>query len=158
MSAPGAARPPLVLACGNPSRGDDALGPTLIEHLAGEAAIGADLLCDFQLQIEHVLDIEGREGVVFVDAAATGVEPFAFARVAPEQSVPFTTHALSPGALLRVYQQVADTAAPECWLLAIRGYRFGLGDPLSAGAESNLRAAQAFLVTWLDSGFRRVGC
>jgi hypothetical protein len=56
-----AVAPLLVLAVGNPSRGDDALGPALLDALAALAAQGADrlgdieLLSDFQLQIEHAL-------------------------------------------------------------------------------------------------------
>lgn len=64
--------PTLVFGYGNPSRGDDALGWRLIEQLdalraAGRLA-GVDLLSDFQLQIEHVLDLRGRTRVIFVDA------------------------------------------------------------------------------------------
>lgn len=147
-----AGRSLLILACGNPSRGDDALGPALIERLALHGAIGADLLWDFQLQIEHALDLEGRTRVVFVDAAASGAEPFAFNAVESEQAVTVTTHAMSPGALLRVYDQVARVPAPACWLLAIRGYHFQLGDGLSARAGTNLAAAEVFLTRWLSAG------
>jgi hypothetical protein len=67
-------RPLLVLAIGNPSRGDDALGP-LFASARGELARRRDrrgqveLLTDFQLQIEHALDLVGRARVVFVDAS-----------------------------------------------------------------------------------------
>jgi Ni,Fe-hydrogenase maturation factor len=64
--------PLLVLAVGNPSRGDDALGPRLLDalHAAGADLDGqVELLGDFQLQIEHVLDLRGRRAVLFVDAA-----------------------------------------------------------------------------------------
>lgn len=143
---------PLILACGNPSRGDDALGPVLIDRLAGLGDIGADLLWDFQLQIEHALDLEGRSRVVFVDAAASGAEPFAFSTVESERAATVTTHAMSPGALLRVYDQVARAPAPACWLLAIRGYRFGLGEGLSTRARANLAVAEIFLARWLSAG------
>lgn len=66
--------PLLVLGWGNPSRGDDALGPMLVDALvayAGRAlpAGTVDCLSDYQLQIEHALDLVGRERVLFVDAA-----------------------------------------------------------------------------------------
>ena len=66
--------PLLVLGVGNPSRGDDALGPLFIERAAEAlkervAAGELELLTDFQLQIEHALDLEGRRRVVFVDAS-----------------------------------------------------------------------------------------
>ncbi|WP_295392870.1 hydrogenase maturation protease [uncultured Thiodictyon sp.] len=148
----------LILACGNASRGDDALGPKLIERLnampspilrLGQAFDSFD---DFQLQIEHVLDIQGRERVLFVDAALSGPEPFSFGPVIPEPALSITTHALSPGGLLRVYQEAIGGQPPDCHLLAIRGYAFELGAVLSPGAEANLAAALAFLAGWLRIG------
>ncbi len=81
-----------------------------------------------------------------------GEEPFAFSAVESEQSVTVTTHSMSPGALLGVYLQVARPPVPACWLLAIRGYSFDLGDGLSARAGANLAAAEAFLARWLSAG------
>jgi len=79
MTAPDTSRaavaPLLVLAVGNPSRGDDALGPMLLEALHAEGIDGdgqVELLGDFQLQIEHVIDLRGRRAVLFVDAARPG--------------------------------------------------------------------------------------
>ena len=77
----------LVFGWGNPGRGDDALGPLLIERLEAARALrpgweGVELLCDFQLQIEHALDLQGRARVLFVDASAAGEAPFAVARLA----------------------------------------------------------------------------
>jgi len=145
----------LIFACGNPSRGDDALGPTLIERLGAIRAARTvpnqafDVLTDFQLQIEHVLDLEGRERVVFVDAALSGPEPFSFGSVIQEPAFTITTHAMSPGALLQVYAQVIGGPLPDCRLLAIRGYAFDLGAGLSPGAERNLGAALGYLSEWL---------
>ncbi|MBL9110068.1 MAG: hypothetical protein JNM74_12375, partial [Myxococcales bacterium] len=52
--------PVLVIGIGNPSRGDDALGPAVVarleELLRAELAGGqVETLVDFQLQIEHTL-------------------------------------------------------------------------------------------------------
>jgi len=143
-------RPILVFGYGNPSRGDDALGPLLIERLqerkeAGELH-GADLLIDFQIQVEHALDLRGREFVVFVDAASTGPEPYSFDSVEAASEVGYSTHVMTPGALLRVLEMIADEHGPEVRLLAIRGYRFDLGSPISASARVNLEKAVEFLV------------
>lgn len=143
----------LILAWGNPSRGDDALGPRLIERLEGAgdvvAALGVELLTDFQLQIEHALDLAERDLVVFADAAASGAAPFAFDPVASNPALPISTHALSPGAVLRVYQRVLGGPEPRCYQLAIRGYDFELGRDLSPAASTNLDAALAHLLDWL---------
>jgi len=144
-----------VLACGNPSRGDDALGPALIERLGmlceGPSGLELDLLTEYQLQIEHVLDVQGRDLVVFVDAALDGCEPFDFGPVIPEPLATITTHAMTPGALLRVYGQVVGGRLPVCRLLAIRGYAFELGAGLTPGAEANLEAALEHIGKWLWS-------
>ena len=147
--------PLLVFAYGNPSRGDDALAPLLIERLdAGLAADGRriELLTDFQPQPEHALDLRGRERVLFVDASTECAEPFAAAALAP---APISggaafTHATAPGALLSVYRQVEGAKPPPAWLLAIRGYSFALGAPLTPKAEANLAAALGWAQRWLE--------
>ncbi len=145
--------PCLVFAYGNPSRGDDALGPLLVEALGrladSDRLPGVELLTDFQLQVEHALDLVGRERVIFVDAAASGREPFAFDRLAAEAETGYTTHAMRPGAVLAVFQRVTGAPPPPAWLLAIRGYAFELGASPTAGALANLAAAERFLLAEL---------
>jgi hydrogenase maturation protease len=145
----------LILACGNSSRGDDALGPLLIERLSLDpdlARRGIETLTDFQLQIEHVLDLQGCARVIFVDAAASGPEPFAFGPLPPSPQVSFSTHALAPGTLLTLFRQVTGETPPPARLLAIRGYGFALGAPLSEPASANLGRAERFLTRLLRSG------
>jgi hydrogenase maturation protease len=136
-----AAKPDLIFTWGNPSRGDDALGPALYELLQSKDFNGVDLLTDFQLQIEHAVDLEGRRQVLFVDASTSATPPFEFSRLQPEQDASYSTHAMSPQSLLSVYQQVYGCPPPPAFLLSIRGYEFGLGLPLSAAANENLLAA-----------------
>lgn len=151
----------LILAWGNPSRGDDALGPRLIERLDAlqglPGGLGVELLTDFQLQIEHALDLADRDLVVFADAAARGPEPFAFGPVTPEPSLPISTHALTPGGVLAVYRRVVGGQEPVCHVLGIRGYAFELGADLSTPALANLDAALAYLLDWLPRRLWEVG-
>jgi hydrogenase maturation protease len=135
------ANPYLIFTWGNPSRGDDALGPAMYGLLQRAGLEGIDVLTDFQLQIEHAIDLEGRKRVLFVDASTSANAPFQLTRLQPEQDASYTTHAMSPQALLAVYHQVFDGTPPPSWLLSIRGYEFGLGLPLSSSAEINLQAA-----------------
>jgi len=148
----------LILAWGNPSRGDDALGPRLIERLealqGGRAEPGPELLTDFQLQIEHALDLVDRDLVVFADAAASGPEPFGFGPVTLEPAISVSTHALSPGTLVDVFRRVLGHQAPPCYVLGIRGYAFDLGSEPSPQALANLDAALAFLEDWLPSALQ----
>jgi hydrogenase maturation protease len=100
--------PILVIGIGNPSRGDDAIGPLAIERLEALGLPGVELLTDFQLQVEHALDLVGRSEVVFVDATVAGEGPFSFEPVAPAADLSATTHALAPAAVLDVYRQYTD--------------------------------------------------
>ena len=133
--------PRLIIGIGNPSRGDDALGSLCIEHLQALQLPDTELLTDFQLQIEYVLDLLGREEVIFVDAAASGTEPYTFAPLAAQTDHSVTTHAVSPSALLATSLQINGHLPPNAYLLAIRGYSFELGDALSAQAADNLDQA-----------------
>jgi len=140
--------PVLVLACGNPSRGDDALGPLLLERLqnwldgAGLAA-GFELIGDFQLQIEHALDLVGRHLVLFIDAGEQTAAPYVFrqARAAGAGAASPSTHALSPEAVLAVLPRIDHEAPPPAFVLCVRGESFALGEGLSAAASSHADAA-----------------
>lgn len=136
--------PLLIFAYGNPSRGDDALGPMLLERLEALNLPQVELLTDFQLQVEHAIDLQGREQVLFVDASVSCPPPFSLARLRAEKDRSFTSHAMSPAALLQAYRELYGEVAPA-WLLAVRGERFELGEALSPAAAGNLDAALALV-------------
>lgn len=146
--------PVLVIGVGNPSRGDDALGPLLVDRIDALELPGVACLTDFQLQVEHALDLVGRERVVFVDATVEGDLPFVLSALAPCRDASATTHALSPAAVLHTYVAITDSAPPASHLLAIRGHRFDLGTELSDDAGRNLDAAFAALVPLLAGATR----
>jgi hydrogenase maturation protease len=150
----------LLFAWGNPSRGDDALGPALAEHIAAALPCHpewgeVDLLTDFQLQPEHALDLEGRDRVLFVDASVSCVPPYVFERLQPLRDFGYTTHAMRPEALLAVFRQVTGRAPPPAWLLTIRGHSFELGEPLGTAAGAHLAAAAGFVEAWLSGEWQR---
>ena len=138
--------PILFFAIGNESRGDDALAPLLLRGLEDwvEAA-GLDewieLVEDYQLQVEHVTDLLDRSAVLFVDADVSCIEPFHFSEIAAEKDSSYTSHVMTPFALLHTYRQVYGMDAPPAFLLRIRGYDFELGNPLSDRAAANLEVA-----------------
>jgi hydrogenase maturation protease len=141
--------PVLVFGWGNPSRGDDALGPLFVERIDALGLPGVACLTDFQLQVEHALDLQDRQRVLFVDASVDAPAPFAATRIGPVQDASFSTHAMSPQAVLQVYRDLQDQAPPPCWLLAIRAEGFELGDGLSPPAAAHLEAALAWARDWL---------
>ena len=140
----------VILAAGNPSRGDDALGPLLLAELAALAPDGVTLVEDFQFQIEHALDLVGADLALFIDADVSAPAPFRFERLQPTPHVPHSTHALHPDAVLAVYRQLQKTEPPPSFVLGIRGNAFELGTGLSATAQRHLAAAMDFVERLLD--------
>lgn len=138
-------KPILVFGYGNLSRGDDAVGPLLLEYLELHADLSrVELLTDFQLQIEHALDLQNREWVMFIDAAVNLTEPFGFRRLTPCKDNSYTSHAMSPAALMQVYVDITLQSPPPVFLLSIKTESFELGEDLSASCADNLRQACEF--------------
>lgn len=139
-------KPILVFGYGNPSRGDDAVGPLVLDYLAEHLDLPRiELLSDFQLQIEHALDLQDRELVIFVDAAENCPDSFTYTPLSPAQDRSYSSHALSPAALLSVYQSVSKQPIPPCFLLSIQAEAFELGTGLSERCRANLQHACRFL-------------
>jgi hydrogenase maturation protease len=153
-------KPVLVFGYGNLSRGDDALGPLLLEYVESRCELEyIEIQSDFQLQIEHALDLENRSLVLFVDASVSCVNVFDFVVLEPARDKSYTTHAMSPAAVLDVYQSIKKQKPPPCFLLSIKAEKFELGEGLSTHAESNLDQACQFaerllqnpdIETWLQ--------
>jgi hydrogenase maturation protease len=133
----------LVLCIGNPSRGDDALGPLFAERLAHWAEgrtlpVDLTILSEYQCQIEHVLDLAAADLALFVDAGTGG--DIALTPLAPRRDHSLTSHSLSPACLLALAAELGY-GPHEAWLLVMRGEMFELGAPLGAAAETRLAAA-----------------
>lgn len=146
----------LVFAYGNSSRGDDALAPLLLKKIQqSEAELLSseqiNVLQDFQMQVEHVVDMQGCQMALLIDADQSQSSAIRFFKVEEETSSSYTTHGMAPGQLLAVYRRMYQSPAPATFMLAIRGYDFELGKPLTPQAEENLDMAKAFLVRLLHS-------
>jgi len=131
----------LVLALGNPLRGDDAAAAAAVEGLARD---GLRVLAVHQLTPELADDVAAAQRVVFVDARA-GAVPGAVETVdlRPAAGGPVATHALAPGALMALAAALHG-AAPPARLVTVGAQAFTLGEPVSpivTGALPALRAA-----------------
>ena len=144
--------PILVIAYGNLSRGDDAVGPQLAARLEawlaerGEKRI--EVLSDFQLNIEHALDFIGRRRVLLMDAKQGGDAPFSCVPVLPVADSSISTHTLSPGALLEIYRSLRWADPPPVELLSIPGSCFELGAALSPEVSEYIESAWVYLKAW----------
>ncbi|HRD02831.1 MAG TPA: hydrogenase maturation protease [Candidatus Saccharicenans sp.] len=133
---------------GNPGRQDDGLGPEFVACLEKARCPKLTLEADYQLQVEDALLFSEQQLVVVVDAIRSGNKPFVFKKIKPAGNYSFTTHNLSPEALIYLTQLLYEKR-PEAWLLGIRGYRFSLGEKLSAEARHNFDQAYKFFIKFL---------
>lgn len=135
--------PVLIFAVGNESRGDDALAPLLLRQLQEDERI--ELLEDFQLQIEHAMDMKDRERVLFIDAGMDTPAPFSFYRAKSTGEPVLYSHALAPEALLDVYAQFYKASPPDTFILCIKGESFELGESPTPSALNHLALALDFV-------------
>lgn len=142
----------LVLAVGNPSRGDDAAGPLLAERLQAVALPHVEVLVDFQLQVEHALDVAGRERVIFIDACVDAEHPWVVRELGADARYAHTSHALTPSQVLETHRRVVGGDAPRAFLLGIRAACFDLGADLSADAACACEAAWPALLDLCGAG------
>lgn len=149
------AKPVLLFAYGNESRGDDALAPLLLESIREQgvtqvAGHPVKFLTDFQMHIEHVMDLQDCERVLLIDAHKSLDRAFNFYPVSPCAESLYTTHGMSPGNLLHTYQQVFQKKSPVTFMLAIQGVSFELGETLSEQAQLNLQRVTKFIIPVLQ--------
>ena len=146
----------LLTAWGNASRGDDALGPLLLQRLQAWAS-SLDMaerfawVEDFQLQVEHALELEGKSLALYIDAGEGTQAPFSFSLLRPLSKAWHTTHAMPPESVLAVFEQVSYKPPCPAFLLCISGKDFLLHEGLSAEAETHLEAAFSFAQTLLQN-------
>ena len=139
-------KPILIFGYGNLSRGDDALGPLLLEYIESHCDLSnIELLTDFQLQIEHALDLEHRSLVLFIDASVACINAFDFSQLSAAKDKSYTTHAMSPAAVLAVYVSIKKQTPPPSFLLCIKADSMELGEGLGLAAENNLQQACLFI-------------
>ena len=140
----------VVLGWGNESRGDDGLGPALTRRIEAVGFSHVTVIEDFQLQLEHAMDLDGADLALFVDASMAAPHPFAFTEAHPREGLTHTSHAMAPEAVLDVFSRVLGRVPPPAFVLGIRGEAFELGTGLGEAAAKRLEAAWDFLRPLLD--------
>lgn len=141
----------LVLGFGNPGRADDGLGPALADAVAALALPLVHAESSYQLQVEDSLEVLLADIVIFADASVVQDAPFHFARVRPDASASFATHAISPAALMGIVGGLRGET-PDAYLLTVRGSDFNrFHEGLSTTAQRDLAAALGFLIPLLEA-------
>jgi hydrogenase maturation protease len=142
-----AAYPPiLVIGLGNPLRGDDGVGPRLVEELTRRGLPGGVMALDRGsggLDLLQVL--EGRQRVVVVDAADVGREPGQFVRFTPDQARlaqaadRFSLHNAGLGETLALANALGRTL-PHMVIFGVQPAEVGWREGLSPAVETMLPA------------------
>ena len=129
----------LWIGIGNTGRGDDGLGWIFLDRIA-ETGVPGRKVCRYQLQIEDADLLRSSDRVIFVDASREPLpDGYILNRIGPRDEVAFTTHALSPEAVLALARDLYGHQ-PKAWMLAIEGSGWDLGEGLSQDASSNLNS------------------
>ncbi len=135
----------IILAWGNSSRGDDAAGPLLAEKIQSLKHNEILLEEDLQLNIEHVMDLQSGVPVMFIDASCKPEQGFYLETLTAEADTSISTHSVSPGALLHLFEKTCKKKTPEAFMLHISGKEFELGQTISHHTQSALEQAWDYL-------------
>ncbi len=131
----------IILAIGNNGRQDDGLGWAFGVALEQDSSFEGEVHYRYQLQVEDANLIASAERVVFVDAFKGSLPGgFQWKPVAPTADFEFTTHTLSPQAVLFFCEQLYGKT-PEAYCMLIAGEAWELGIGLTERGEENLKAA-----------------
>jgi hydrogenase maturation protease len=135
----------LIVAYGNPFRGDDGVAWRAADALCGKFPESkVDILCLHQLAPELAETASRFERVIFVDAASkqTGelgkirVEQIRAEAISKNEGAAFG-HSLSPAAVLALAANLYG-ARPQAFSVTVTGQNFGHGDQLSRSVTAAL--------------------
>jgi hydrogenase maturation protease len=136
----------LILGLGNPLRGDDGVGPRVVEELTRrDLPEGVTVLDGGTGGLDLLRLLERWKRVVIVDAADMGKEPGQYARFTPDQArlvgAPgaFSLHNAGLGQVLALASAL-DLDLPEMVIFGVQPAQIGWREGLSPAVETTLSA------------------
>lgn len=134
---------------GNVSRGDDAAAPELLSQLTCETEFAQacrqgiiQVTECWQLQPEHLYAVQNGSPMIFIDASKVLRTGISFQAVKPFDQFSFSSHHLSVGNFLALYEKVFCTSAAPAWLLGIAGRQYELGAAISEQTQLGIQQAK----------------
>lgn len=147
----------LIIGYGNTLRGDDGLGPYIVEHIQDAVApYGATVrtMTLHQLDVTLASQIPEVDMVFFVDARADDSEELVRIEQIEPAAEPVglhhTSHTISVPVLLRIALD-SYGAAPLCFCLMPKGYDFSIGEIISPRARIAAACARNRIIEILRS-------
>lgn len=145
----------LVLACGNPLRGDDGVGILLarfVDEWAAERHADVNVIARMQWTPELAEDIAAAESVIFIDCAVDLTPGEIRVReVESGADAPPATHHLQPYELLAMARDLFHRTPKRAILFTIGAANIEMGEALSAQLEAALPEARLKLEKALES-------
>lgn len=142
----------LLYGYGNPGRQDDGLGIAFVERMKAWVVEHGypdfEFENNYQLNIEDADAISDKDLVIFADASQEEINDFCFSKVDGSADISFTTHAASPGYIVKLCKDLFH-AEPLVLLIHIRGYSWEFAEGISKKAERNLERALEYAKKWL---------
>lgn len=148
----------LVIACGNPLRGDDGVGAAVARRLGVRSGVTVRIC--LQCTPELAADIAAADRVVFVDAGVGATATprggprrrgVRVQRLDPRRAAPDAlSHAAAPQGLLAMARDLYGVA-PAGFLVTVAGARFELGRGLSPSVRRLIPSAVRAVVRLLSS-------
>lgn len=130
----------LVIGYGNTLRGDDGVGPRVVEAVAALHLPGVRTLICQQLSPEHAAPISLAQTVIFVDAAVDAPREVQMRRLEPVDTLQPMAHATDPRTLLALARDVFGHV-PQAWWLTIPAVKMDFCETLSAETRRGLEEA-----------------
>jgi len=135
----------LVIGIGNPTRGDDAVGPAVAEAVTLRWPGRARVLDVHQLTPELVQSVAEAGRVVFVDADTAATKVMAV-KIRPVVPCAPASHRLDPEGLLALADQLF-AASPDAWLVSVPAMHLEFGIGLSPIAARSIEVAASWIAT-----------
>ena len=130
----------LVIGYGSTLRSDDAAGRKVAEAIEALQLPSVSVISRDLLTAELAEPISHASEVVFVDASVEPGETVRVRTLAPAESSQILAHAADPRTLLALARDVFGQA-PPAWWVTIPVENLGIGEQISAKAESGIEKA-----------------
>lgn len=140
--------PALLLACGNPLRGDDGLGGWMATKVAGQFARSqVEVLSSRQFTPEMAEPISTADTVIFLDCSATSEPGDISLQLVEATTKParLMTHHMSPASLLWMSQELYGRVPRVAYLITVGGESFKMEERLSDAVRNAAPAVLAMV-------------
>ena len=130
----------LVIGYGNTLRGDDGVGPRVVEAIEKLNLPGVRTLVCQQLSPEYADPVSRAHTVVFVDAAVDAPREVQLRKLEPGETSQLMAHAADPRTLLALARDVFGHA-PRAWWLTIPAVKLDFSETLTPEAQRGFAEA-----------------